>query len=171
MCFGFPSPSFRSGIHEAILHPGKSCGVFSGEERVGFLGEIHPDLLVRLDLTGPILVCELDLDFLAAHFSAKAPFRSIPRFPSSSRDVAFLVPRELEARDVLRPAEDSNEELLEKVQIFDVYEGKSVPAGMKSLGVRFSYRCADRTLTDDEVNEVHARIVQKIVHATGGSIR
>jgi phenylalanyl-tRNA synthetase beta chain len=166
-----PSPSFRSGIHEAILHPGKSCGVFSGEKRFGLLGEIHPDLLVRLDLTGPILVCELDLDFLAAHYSAKAPFLSIPRFPSSSRDVAFLVTRELEARDVLRPAEDSNEELLEKVQIFDVYEGVSVPAGMKSLGVRFSYRCADRTLTDDEVNEVHARIVQKIVHATGGSIR
>ncbi len=86
-----PSPSFRSGIHEAILHPGKSCGVFSGEKRIGLLGEIHPDLLVRLDLTGPILVCELDLDFLAAHFSAKAPFLSIPRFPSSSRDVAFLV--------------------------------------------------------------------------------
>jgi phenylalanyl-tRNA synthetase beta chain len=166
-----PSPSFRSGIHENILHPGKSCGVFSGERRFGFLGEIHPDLRVRFDLTSPILVCELDLDFLAAHFSAKAPFLSIPRFPSSSRDVAFLVTRELEARDVLRPAEDSNEELLEKVQIFDVYEGVSVPEGMKSLGVRFSYRCTDRTLTDDEVNEVHARIVHKIVQATGGSIR
>jgi len=166
-----PAPSFRSGIHGSILHPGKSCGVFSGEDRVGFLGEIHPDLLVRLDLTGSILVCELDLDLLAAHFSAKAPFRSIPRFPLSSRDVAFLVPRELEAQDVLRPAKNSNEELLEKVQIFDVYEGISVPEGMKSLGVRFSYRCADRTLTDDEVNEVHASIVRKIVHATGGSIR
>ena len=166
-----PAPSFRSGIHETMLHPGKSCGVFSGEEKVGFLGEIHPDLLIRLDLTGPILVCELDLDFLAAHFSAKAPFRSIPRFPSSSRDVAFVIRREMESREVLRPAKDSHEELLEKVQIFDVYEGASIPAGMKSLGVRFSYRCADRTLTDDEVNEVHAKIVQKIVYATGGSIR
>ena len=166
-----PAPSFRSGIHETILHPGKSCGVFSREEQVGFLGEIHPDLQVRLDLMGPILVCELDLDFLAANFSPKAPFRSIPRFPSSSRDVAFLVPREMEAREVLRPADDSNEELLEKVQIFDVYEGKNLPGEMKSLGVRFSYRGADRTLTDDEVNEVHARITQKIVLATGGSIR
>ena len=145
--------------------------MFSGEEKVGFLGEIHPDLLIRLDLTGPIMICELDLDFLAAHFSAKAPFRSIPRFPSSSRDVAFVIRREMESREVLRPAKDSHEELLEKVQIFDVYEGASIPAGMKSLGVRFSYRCADRTLTDDEVNEVHAKIVQKIVYATGGSIR
>ena len=65
--------------------------MFSGEEQIGFLGEIHPDLLARMDLTGPVVVCELDLDLLAAHFSAKASFRSIPRFPSSSRDVAFLV--------------------------------------------------------------------------------
>jgi phenylalanyl-tRNA synthetase beta chain len=166
-----PAGSFRSGIHETILHPGKSCGVFSGDQRIGFLGEIHPDILTRLDLTSPILVCELDLDFLVAHFSAKESFRSIPRYPSSSRDVAFLVPREMEAREVLRPAEETKEELLEKVQIFDVYEGKSLPAGMKSLGVRFSYRCAERTLTDDEVNEVHAMIVQEIVRATGGSIR
>ena len=72
---------------------------------------------------------------------------------------------------MLRPAEEFHEELLEKVQIFDVYEGENLPAGMKSLGLRFSYRGADRTLTDDEVNEVHARIVQKIVHATGASIR
>jgi phenylalanyl-tRNA synthetase beta chain len=166
-----PAPSFRSGIGEVILHPGKSCGIFSGEEQIGFLGEIHPDLLACLDLTGPILVSELDLDFLAANFSVKTPFRSIPRFPSSSRDVAFLVSREKEARDVLLPAEDFHEELLEKVQIFDVYEGENIPTGMKSLGVRFSYRHMDRTLTEDEVNEVHARIVQKIVLVTGGSIR
>jgi phenylalanyl-tRNA synthetase beta chain len=166
-----PSPSFRSGIHQAILHPGKSCGVFSGVEMIGFLGEVHPDVLVRMDLAGPIVVCELDMDRLAAHFPVKAPFRSIPRFPSSSRDVAFLIRRELEAREALLPAEESHEELLEKVQIFDIYEGENLPAGMKSLGLRFSYRSADRTLTDDEVNEVHEKIVQGIVHVTGAAIR
>ncbi len=166
-----PSPSFRSGIHETILHPGKSCGVFSGNEMVGFLGEIHPDLQARLDLPGKIVVCEMDLDLLAAHFSAKIPFRTIPRFPSSSRDVAFLIRRDREAEEMLRLAADSHEELLEKVQIFDVYEGRNIPAGMKSLGLRFSYRSVDRTLTDDEVNEVHGRIVQKITHVTGASIR
>ena len=135
-----PAPSFRSGIHEEILHPGKSCGVFSGDEMVGFLGEIHPDLLVRLDLPGPIVVCEMDIDLLAAHFSPTASFRSMPRFPSSSRDVAFLIRREREAGELLRLADESHEELLEKVQIFDVYEGGNIAAGMKSLGLRFSYR-------------------------------
>jgi phenylalanyl-tRNA synthetase beta chain len=72
---------------------------------------------------------------------------------------------------MLRWATDSVEELLERVKIFDVYEGENVPSGMKSLGLRFSYRGADRTLTDDEVSEVHARILQRIVRASGASIR
>jgi phenylalanyl-tRNA synthetase beta chain len=72
---------------------------------------------------------------------------------------------------MLRLATDVPEVLVEKVQIFDVYEGKNLPPGMRSLGLRFSYRSVDRTLTDDEVNEVHGRIVQRIVQITGASIR
>ena len=165
------APAFREEGTEPFLHPGKSCGVFDGDVRIGFLGEVHPDVLNRIDLAGAAFVCELDLDLLAENFSPKASFRNLPRFPSSSRDVAFLVPRETTAAEMLRWATDSVEELLEKVKIFDVYEGKNVPAGMKSLGLRFSYRGADRTLTDDEVSEVHARILQKIVRASGASIR
>jgi phenylalanyl-tRNA synthetase beta chain len=166
-----PAVSFNSGVREATLHPGKSCGIFCGETMIGFMGEIHPDLQARLELVGPVLVCELDLDLLATRFLAKGSFQSIPRFPASSRDVAFLIPQDRQAGEMLRLAEESHEELLEKVQIFDVYEGKNIPAGMRSLGLRFSYRGADRTLTDDEVNEVHAKIVQKIVQVTGASIR
>lgn len=166
-----PAPSFRAGVHEHFLHPGKSCGVFSGEEPIGFLGEVHPDILSRMSLAGPVVVCEIDLDRLTATSSAKTTFRAIPRFPSSSRDVAFLVRMGVEAGELLRTATDSAEELLEKVKIFDVYEGKNIPVGTRSLGLRFSYRSTDRTLTDDEVNEVHARIVKKIVHASGASIR
>jgi phenylalanyl-tRNA synthetase beta chain len=166
-----PSPEFRSGVQEAMLHPGKSCGIFSAQEQIGFLGEIHPDLRTRLDLTGTLLLCELDLDAMAVLSSDRTSFRPLPRFPASSRDVAFLVPRTMEAREVLAPAEAAGEELLEKVHIFDVYEGQRLPAGTKSLGLRFSYRCAERTLTDEEVNEVHARIVRKVVQSTGGSVR
>jgi phenylalanyl-tRNA synthetase beta chain len=166
-----PAPSFRADVHQPFLHPGKSCGVFSGEEQIGFLGEAHPDILSRMSLAGPFVVCEIDLDGLTAKQSAKTTFRTIPRFPSSSRDVAFLLRLEVEAGELLRTATDSSEELLEKVQIFDVYEGKNIPVGTRSLGLRFSYRSTDRTLTDDEVNEVHARIVKKIVHASGAAIR
>ncbi len=166
-----PAPSFRSSYREPFLHPGRSCGVFSAERQVGFLGEIHPQILARMDLAGPIVGCELDLDLLAETGSGEASFQPLPRFPSSSRDVAFLVRRELEADELLRPALNFHEELLEKVQIFDVYDGKNLPAGMKSLGLRFSYRSLERTLTDEEVNEIHGRIVRRIVETTGASIR
>jgi phenylalanyl-tRNA synthetase beta chain len=124
-----------------------------------------------MDLTGTVVVGELDLDLLAASSFVKGSFRNLPRFPSSSRDVAFLIRRETAAAEMLQSAMDSPEELLEKVEIFDVYEGKNIPAGMKSLGLRFSYRSVERTLMEDEVSEVHARIVQKIVCASGASIR
>jgi len=78
---------------------------------------------------------------------------------------------EVEAAELLRAATDPAEELLEKVKVFDVYEGKNIPAGTRSLGLRFSYRSTDRTLTDDEVNEVHTRIVKKIIHMSGASVR
>lgn len=172
-----PAPSFRAGAGEPFLHPGKSCGIFTGEERIGVLGEVHPDVLSRMSFGDtlrqnvPVVVCEIDLDLLTAKCTEKRTAQTLSRFPSSSRDVAFLVRREVEAGELLRVATDSVEELLEKVKIFDVYEGKNIPAGTRSLGLRFSYRSTDRTLTDDEVNEVHARIVKKIVHATGASIR
>ncbi len=172
-----PDPSFRVGVHEPFLHPGKSCGVFSGEDPIGFLGEVHPDILSRMSFGDtlrqgvPVIVCEMDLDLLAAKYSVKTNFRPLPRFPSSSRDVAFLVRVEVEAAELLRAATDPAEELLEKVKVFDVYEGKNIPAGTRSLGLRFSYRSTDRTLTDDEVNEVHTRIVKKIIHMSGASVR
>ena len=166
-----PALSYRTGGSDVFLHPGRSCGVFSGESRLGFLGEVHPDLLARMGLDGCVAVCELDLDLLGTLLPDRASFRSLPRFPSSSRDTAFLVRREIEAAELLRLTTDSREELLEKVHIFDVYEGRNIPAGMKSLGLRFAYRSPERTLTDEEVNEAHARIVRNIVETAGAAIR
>jgi len=164
-------PSYRAACGEPFLHPGKSCGVFSGEERIGYLGEIHPDVLSRFGIAGPIVACEVDLDMMIAHAAEKNVFTDIPRFPASSRDVAFLTRREIESGDLLAAAQNANEELLEKVEIFDVYEGKNVAEGTRSLGLRFLYRSPERTLTDDEVNEVHSRVVARVIDASGALIR
>jgi phenylalanyl-tRNA synthetase beta chain len=163
--------SFGEGSAEPFLHPGKSCGIFSGGTQIGFLGEVHPEVLARMDLAGTFVLCELDLDLMAERSFSPASFRSLPRFPASARDVAFLASRGITAGQMVRLATDAAEELLEKVQIFDVYDGKNIPAGMKSLGLRFSYRGTERTLTDEEVNEVHGRILQRILQASGASIR
>ncbi|MBN2249653.1 MAG: hypothetical protein JW682_04840, partial [Campylobacterales bacterium] len=88
-----------------------------------------------------------------------------------SRDVAFVVDEAVEGRSLLDLALEKNENLLECIDIFDVYVGKGIPDGMKSLAVRFTYRSATKTLTDSEVNEVHERLVEAIVRHTGAKIR
>jgi len=162
---------FREDLREPFLHPGRCCGITAGDDVVGFLGEVHPDVLSRMDLKNRALVFEIDLDSLAGRFSEELSYRDISKFPSSSRDVAFLVSRERQAEDMIRFALDIHEELLEKVCIFDVYEGKGIPEGMRSLGLRFSYRAADRTLTDLEVSQVHGGIVKRILERSGARFR
>jgi phenylalanyl-tRNA synthetase beta chain len=164
-------PSYRASFREPFLHPGKSCGVFSGDVKIGFLGDVHPDVQTRLGIAGSIVVGELDLDLLLANAVTKRVFTGLPRFPASSRDVAFLVPRELESSELIAAAQKTIEELLEKVEIFDVYEGENIAGGMRSLGVRFLYRSTGKTLTEDEVNEVHSRVVDRVVSVSGALTR
>ena len=163
-------PSYQAAYSESFLHPGKSCGLFSSDNKIGFLGEVHPDVLLRLGISNPVTVCELDLDRIADSTTNKT-FSSIPKFPAILRDVAFLTRREISADQFIVETEKSREELLEKVDVFDVYEGENLPDGMKGLGLRFQYRSVDRTLTDDEVNIGHGRIVERITRDLGVQIR
>ncbi len=156
---------------ETFLHPGRSCGIYVDGRYAGFLGEVHQDVLTRMDLKNRAQVFEIDMDILSGLASERIRCNEISKFPSSSRDVAFLVDKQLGADAMLTIARCAGEELLEKVSIFDVYEGKGIPPGLKSLGLRFAYRSFQRTLTDDEVNLVHGRIVATLVASTGAKVR
>ncbi|HEX7534525.1 MAG TPA: phenylalanine--tRNA ligase subunit beta, partial [Syntrophales bacterium] len=162
---------FRSDHVEAFLHPGKSCGIYANGRFIGFLGEVHPDILLRMDLRNRVYVAEIDLDIISNMFSDEVLYKDMPRFPSVVRDVAFVIGQEMEADKMLKLVVEMDKELLEKVSIFDVYSGKNIPQGKKSLGIRFVYRASDRTLTDDKVNLLHGNIVTKIVDLTGARIR
>lgn len=154
-----------------FLHPGRSCRIVVGEETVGLLGEVHPDVLERMDLRNRAVVFQLDLEIMGLHAKEKIDFREVSKFPASSRDMAFLVPVAMEGETLCRTAYEQHEVLLENVAIFDVYTGENLPEGMKSLGLRFAYRSTERTLTEEEINVAHNRIVKNMVAATGAKIR
>ena len=117
-------------------------------------------------------VFEINLDILvAACLGRKFSYQEISKFPAVMRDAAFVIPDTMEADQMLNIVLGQKEDLLENVSIFDVYSGKEFSEGTKSLGLRFSYRAPDRTLTDLEANTVHDRIVQKTVNLTGAKIR
>ena len=168
---GIHDIEFKSDIDLDFLHPGRSCRILAGKKEAGFLGEIHPKVLEKMDITPRAVVFELDLLMLLGLFSKKMLYIEIPRVPSVSRDVAFVIDKTMESKEILMLALEKGEELLENIEIFDVYYGTGVPEGRKSLAVRFTYRSPDRTLTDKEVSEVHERIIKKIVDSTDAKIR
>ncbi|MFA5180209.1 MAG: phenylalanine--tRNA ligase subunit beta [Syntrophales bacterium] len=162
---------FVAESSQPFLHPGRSCRIIVGQETVGFLGEIHPNVLERMDLKNRAIVFQLDLETLGVFTKGKIDFRDVSKFPASSRDVAFLVPVAMEGETLCRTGYEQHEVLLENVAIFDVYTGENLPEGMKSLGLRFAYRSTEKTLTEEEINVAHNRIVKTMVEATGAKIR
>jgi phenylalanyl-tRNA synthetase beta chain len=157
---------------ELFLHPGKSCGIYLDDKQIGFLGEVHPDVQEKFDLKNVTYVFEINLDILvAAYLDRKISYQEISKFPVVMRDAAFVISDTMEADQMLNIVLGQKEDLLENVSIFDVYSGKGLAEGTKSLGLRFSYRAPDRTLTDLEAKSVHDRIVQNTVNLTGAKIR
>ncbi len=163
---------YDSKVTEPFLHPGKSCGIFLNDQQIGFLGEVHPDVLEKIDLKNNVYVFEINLDILVSAYQDKGVvYQEISKYPAVMRDAAFVIPDTIEAGKMLNIVLEQKEDLLENVSIFDVYSGKEILEGTKSLGLRFSYRAPDRTLTDLELNNVHDRILQKTVNLTGAKIR
>ncbi|MBN2282935.1 MAG: phenylalanine--tRNA ligase subunit beta [Deltaproteobacteria bacterium] len=162
---------YRSGCTVPFLHPGRSCDIIAAGRHIGFLGEIHPDVLENMDLKNRVVIFELELQELLDLFTGDIQYQEIPRYPASSRDVAFVVDSALEAERIIDLARGKQEKLLENVCVFDVYSGKGIPEGMKSIALRFTYRSPARTLTDEEVNASHKDLVDGIVKTTGAKIR
>ena len=162
---------FKSDCDLPFLHPGRSCYIMSDSGVIGFLGNVHPDVLEKMDIKGEAVVFELDLQSIAVLTREELIYRDIPKFPSVSRDVSFVVDETVEGKYILDLVLKEGENLLECTNIFDVYTGEGISGGMKSLAVRFTYRSAGRTLTDSEVDSAHDRLVGKIVGYTGAKVR
>lgn len=156
---------------EPFLHPGKSANIYLNDSKVGYLGEVHPDVKDRMDLKVNSYVFEINLDMLVNHIAGEVTYKEISKYPAVARDVAFVVYSGVQADYMLDIVLRQKEDLLENVGIFDIYAGKGLPDGTKSLGLRFSYRSPDKTLTDLEVNNVHERIVRKTIELTGARVR
>jgi phenylalanyl-tRNA synthetase beta chain len=129
---------------------------------LGELGQLLPALAKKYDLRDAVFLAEFNLDLLLAKRNPAKSFKALPQFPSSRRDVAMLVP-ELTTHDaVLQTVKQAKAANLESVELFDVFRGKGVPEGQKSLAYAFTYRAAEKTLTDAEVNSAHAKILENL---------
>jgi phenylalanyl-tRNA synthetase beta chain len=133
-----------------------------GKLPLGELGLVSPVLAKKYDLRDAVLLAELNLDQLLARRNATKSFKALPQFPSSRRDVAMLVPETVTHDAVLQTVKQAKAPNLEAVELFDVFRGKNVPEGQKSLAYAFTYRGTDKTLTDADVNAAHAKVVDAL---------
>ncbi|MHB1654424.1 MAG: phenylalanine--tRNA ligase subunit beta [Desulfitobacteriaceae bacterium] len=155
------SLGFRLAGEQKLLHPGRSAEVYIGETKVGIIGEIHPALEREWGLERAVLF-ELEVTPLLEHGQQVTRTQPIPRFPAVQRDLAVIVDKDVPAAKVMERIREAGGELLQQVEVFDVYTGKSIPNDRRSLAFNLRYQSLERTLTDEEVNAFHTRILEGI---------
>ena len=152
--------------------PGTSARIaLGGNSVLGSFGQIDPDILEFWDIDEPVFLFELSFNALETAASRQLKFTPLARYPAVERDIAVIVPDRLSAQDLLEYISAQAPDFLEKVQIFDVYRGKPVPEGSKSIGMRFTYRALDHTLSDHEVSEVHDPMVRSVLQFYKAKLR
>jgi len=142
-----------------------------GKVPLGQFGQLLPALARQYDLRDPVLLAELDLNQLLVRRTATRTFKPLPAFPSIRRDLAMIVGETVTHDAVLETIRSAKPQYLERIDLFDVFRGKNVPAGHKSVAYAFTYRHAERTLTDAEVNATHERVVGQLVANLPAQVR
>ena len=157
----------------AWYHPGRSGTLALGPKALAYFGEIHPKVLAELDIKGPVAAFEVILDAIPeskAKGKARGTFTPSP-YQAIARDFAFVVDAKVTAEEVLRSAKSVDRALIETAAIFDVYEGKGVPEGKKSIAITVRIQPKDRTLTEPEIEALVQKIVAAVAKATGAVLR
>jgi len=156
------------------FHPGRTAHITldtaEGTKVIGTIGQLHPALQQQKDLAD-VYVLEVEFAELAAHADERITHKLLPRFPSIGRDIAVVVGREVQAGDLIANARSVAGSLLESIQVFDIYTGDRLGDDKKSVALALVYRTPDRTLMDEEVTELHAKVVSSLEQTFGAELR
>jgi phenylalanyl-tRNA synthetase beta chain len=159
----------------AWFHPGRSGTIQIGPQNVlGHFGELHPRALQALDAQGPIVVFEVILERIpeakAKPTKAKAALDLSP-FQPVERDFAFVVDRAVRAADIVRAAQTADRKLIAGISVYEDYEGDNIAPGKKSVAIAVTLQPRDKTMTDQEIDALGAKIVGEVGKRTGGTLR
>ena len=156
---------------QSQYHPGRSVDVFVGRELIGSFGEIHPDVLENFDLgKTSVLVGEFNIDLIQKYIGKKIKYQGIVKYPAVPRDFAFVMREDILVGDVLKTIQKVDKKI-EKVELFDIYQGAGVLPGMKSVAISVILRDKNKTLEEKEIVDISNKIVAKIEKDYGAVLR
>ncbi len=145
-----------------MYHPGRCANIIYNGELLGTMGEMHPDVAERYGITDRVYTCEILFSIIILHAAKEILYKPLPKYPAVTRDISLLTANEVTVGAIEDIIRENGGDILEDVMLFDVYRGKQVGEGMKSVAFNLSYRSPEKTLTDDEVNPVHAKIIEAL---------
>ncbi|WP_144463137.1 phenylalanine--tRNA ligase subunit beta [Siminovitchia fortis] len=152
------------------MHPGRTAEVLLDEEVIGFAGQVHPNLQKDLDLK-ETYVFEIQAGPVFDYELPELRYVPIPRYPSIARDIALVVDKDVHAAALESIIKDSGRKLLREVHVFDLYEGKNMEEGKKSIAFSLTYADPERTLTDEEVTKTHEKVLAALKEKAGAELR
>jgi len=154
------------------LQPGRSAEVLAQGEVIGWVGNVHPEALAKFDIDVPVVAFELSQAALLRLAQRELPYVDVPTLPGVAVDLAIVVDEDVTAETLLQRMASAGGKLLKDVRLFDVFRDPvRVGAGKKSMAFSLTYRADDHTLTSEEVEAAHAKLVKKVCAATGGEVR
>jgi len=156
--------------NEPYMHPGRSAVVMVGDTCIACLGQVHPDVAKNYKL-GEAYIASIDLNSVMSLASSTVDAKTPPKYPAVTRDIALIMNADVPAGDCMDVIASSCGKLLDSISIFDVYQGRGVPEGKKSVAYTFALRAADRTLTDEEINKVWDKVIANVKASFDADLR
>jgi phenylalanyl-tRNA synthetase beta chain len=172
---GLNDVEYQPNRQDERFHPGRTASLWFQGDRLGNFGQLHPLLRQERGLPDAVYAFELDLDVMLDALDQDERltprFQAYSTYPAADRDIAFFAPVKVSVAEIERATQKAAGTLLESVQVFDEYQGESVPEGKRSLAFRLVYRASDRTLVDEEVESVHQKVREALVEKFGVNLR
>lgn len=180
---GIKEAVFEAESQYGVYHPGRCARIAVSSERknedgealfdeLGIMGEIHPDVAETYGMDGVrVYCCELMFDAIMRHADTEKTYTPLPKYPSTSRDIALLVDEDMAVGRIEEIIKKYGKSILEDVRLFDVYRGKQVEEGKKSVAFNLIYRDKDKTLTDEEVTSVHGKVLEALKEKLNAVLR
>ncbi len=169
--FGVNRFDFLPEKEDPLLHPGKACRLVAEGEVLGVMGEAHARINEWLECKQALYLFEINFKKLVNRMADHPDFKPLGRFPSVTRDLALIVDEGVPAADLIHSLREINPGLVQEIRVFDLYRGKPIPKGKKSLAFRVIFQREDRTLTDLEVNDLHREMVDLLAKRHGANLR
>ncbi len=153
------------------FHPGSIAELLINNKRVGFLGEIHPDVSTNYNVNIRVYIAELNFEEIISQAKLYTEYKPLPKYPAVDRDIAIVVSDEIIAAQVEEIVKNKGGKLVEEVTLFDIYRGNQVPEGYKSMAYKIIYRSDEKTLTEEDISKVHNKILHSLYNQIGASLR